>query len=199
MEKVKKKILFLAIIVIVGIIIGIIFSNVLSINDEKIVTLKITNYFNNLKEDIPIDYVSNLFNSLKNNFIYLLIIWFLGLSIIGLLLNNFILFFKSFILGFIIGSIIHIYLFNGIILSIIYIFPSLIINILVFTMLVYYANNISLKLFNLLFLKKDIKVGIFIKKYLKLLLISAIVLIISSTLETFLTPFLLKLFSYFIK
>ena len=199
MEKVKKKILFLAIIVVVGIIIGIIFSNILNSNDEKIVTLKITNYFNNIKDDVPIDYVSNLFNSLKNNFIYLIIIWFLGLSVIGLFLNNFILFFKSFILGFIIGSIINIYLFNGIILSIIYILPSLIINILVITMLVYYANNISLKLFNLLFLKKDIKITLFIKKYSKLLLISIVILTISSILETFLTPFLLKLFSYFIK
>ena len=198
MERMKKKMLFLIIIVIVGIISGIIFSNILSKNDEEIVVLKITDYFNNIKNDTPIDYMYNLISSLKNNIIYLVIIWLLGLSIIGLVINNFILFFKNFILGFTMGCIIKIYLFKGIVLSIIYIFPSLIINILIIIMMVYYANHLSLNLFDFLFLKKDIKFHYIIKRYIKILLISSIILVISSFLETFLTPFILKLFSFLI-
>ena len=199
MDKLKKKLLFLIIIIIIGIVVGIIFSNILSASDEKIVTLKITDYFNNLKNDISIDYLNNLIFSIKNNFVYLLVIWIFGLSIIGLVLNNFILFFKSFIIGFIVGSIINIYLYGGIILSILYIFPSLVINILVYGIVTYYANNFSLKLFNFIFLKKEAKFSIIIKKYLKILGVCSICLIVSSILETFLTPFVIKLFSFLIK
>ena len=199
MNRLKKKYVFLLVIIIIGTIAGIMFSNVLSDSDEKIVMLKITDYFNNLKDDVKIDYFNNLLNSLKNNYIYLIFIWVFGLSIIGLILNNFILFFKSFIMGFIIGSIINIYLYNGIILSILYVFPALIINIMVYGILVYYANNISIKLFDLIFLKKDIKINAYVKRYSKLLLLSSIIIFISSILETYLTPFLIKLFIFLIK
>ena len=46
MDKLKKKYMFLIIIVIIGIIMGIVFSNILSIHDKKIVTTKIEDYFN---------------------------------------------------------------------------------------------------------------------------------------------------------
>ena len=97
MSKLKKKYMFLLIIAILGIVIGIIFSNILSAPDEKLVYTKLTTFFNNLKDDIKIDYWKNLLEILKNNFLYLGCILIFGISIIGLVLNNFILFFKSFI------------------------------------------------------------------------------------------------------
>ena len=199
MDKVKQKILFLIIIIVIGIILGILFSNILNDNDQKLVYIKLTEYFNNLKDDVSIDYFHNFISIIRNNYIYLIIIWILGLSIIGLIINNFILFFKSFILGFSIGSIINIYLYRGIILSIVYVFPSLIINILVYMVVIYYANNISIKLFNFLFKKKDIKFNLLTSKYLKILCISSLILLFSSILETFFNPFLIKLFSFLIK
>ena len=198
MDKIKKKYLFLAIIVLIGIAVGILFSNILSNLDSKLVTTKITTYFNNLKNEIKIDYLKNLITSLKNNFIYLTIIWILGVSIIGLLLNNFILFFKSFILGFSIGSIINIYLFRGLVLSILYVFPAHLLNILVLLIMTYYANNISLKIFNVLFRKKDYQFTFILKKYFKTYLILLIALIFSSIIETFVMPFFIKLFSFLI-
>ncbi len=199
MDKVKKHFLFLLIIVIVGITSGVIFSNILNVNDSKIVITKVSEYFNNLKDDIEIDYLYNLLTSLKTNFIYLIVIWILGLSIIGLVINNFILFFKSFVLGFSIGSIINIYLYAGIILASLYIFPALIINIIVYGILTFFANDFSIKLFKVLFMKKEIHFHILIKRYFKILLYSSIILIFSSLLETFLMPFLIKLFSFLIK
>lgn len=199
MQKLKKKYMFLIIIVIIGIITGILFSNILSMEDNRLVTNKITEYFNNLKNDIPINYVKNLITSLKNNLLCISAIWILGLSIIGLLFNNFILFFKSFVLGFSIGSIINIYLYNGLILSFLYVFPSLLINIVVFLIMTYFANDIGIKLFNLLFKKKEIKFSLIIKRYSKILLCLSIVLVVSSLIETFIMPFMIKLFSFLIK
>lgn len=199
MAKFKKKYIFLFILVIVGILVGILFSNILSNDDSKLVTNKITSYFNNLKNDVKIDYFKNLITSLKNNLLYLAIIWILGLSVIGLLLNNFILFFKSFILGFSIGSIINIYLYSGLVLSFLYIFPSLLLNILVLLIMVYYANNFSIKLFNLIFCKKEIHFSALIKQYSMILLYLTIILIVSSLIETFIMPFSIKLFGFLIK
>ena len=199
MDKIKKKYLFLLIIVVVGIIVGVLFSNILSNEDSKLVTNKITTYFNNLRDDVPINYLSNLLNSIKNNLIYISVIWILGLGVIGLLLNNFILFFKSFIFGFSIGSIINIYLYRGLVLSFLYVFPSLILNIIVLLIMVYYANIFSYHLFNLIFRKKEINFYLLIKKYSKILLYLSIILIISSLIETFIMPFSIKLFSFLIK
>lgn len=199
MNKLKKKYLFLLIIIIIGIIMGFIFANIISDNDQKIVYEKITDFFNNLHDDIPIKYGNNLLFSLRNNMIYLILIVIFGLSIVGLVFNNFILFLKSFILGFIMGSIINIYLYSGIILSIIYVFPFMIFNLFIYLIMVSYANDFSLKLFNLLFKKKEYHFPIIIKKYFKSSLICFVMLLISSLYETFITPFTIKLFSFLIR
>ena len=79
MEKLKKKYMFLIIIVIIGIITGILFSNILSNEDNRLVTSNIGEYFNNLKRDIPINYFKNLITSLKNNLLYIYIILIIDL------------------------------------------------------------------------------------------------------------------------
>lgn len=199
MKNLRKNFLFLIIIIISGIICGILFANILSTEDEKLVYIKITDYFTNLKNNVPINYFENFLTSLKNNYLYLIVIWLLGLSIIGLVINNFLLFLKSFILGFSIGSIINIYLYSGIILSFWYIFPVQLLNLLIYFLIVHYANIFSFKLFQVLFMKKEYHFKELIKKYSKLLGITAIILFISSLLETFLTPFIIKLFGFLIK
>ncbi len=199
MDKLKKKYLFLLIIIIIGIIMGFLFANILSSSDQKIVFEKISSYFNNLKNDIMIDYGRNLFVSIKNNIIYLILIVVFGLSIIGLLFNNFILFLKSFILGFSFGSIINIYLYRGIILGFIYVFPIMIFNILIYAVMISRANDFSIKLYNVLFKKKEYQFANIIKNYFKLAGISLILLLLSSVYETFITPFTIKLFSFLIK
>ena len=199
MNKIKKKYLFLIIIVIIGVITGFIFANIISNNDQKIVYEKITYFFNNIKEDVHIKYWNNLLFSLNNNIIYLILITIFGLSIIGLFFNNFILFLKSFILGFIASSIINIYLYNGIVLSIIYVFPFMILNLFTYLIMISYANDFSVKLFYLLFKKKEYNFHIIIKKYFAVSLICLVLLLVSSLYETFITPFVLKLFSFLIK
>jgi len=198
MDKEKKKYIFLISITVIGIIIGIIFSNILNDNDKILVEEKLTTFFVNIKNNKEINYLSNFLNSFLNNTTSLVLIWVLGLSIIGLILNNFILFFKSFVIGFGIGSIINIYLYKGIIGAILYIFPHILINIFVFIVLIYYANNFSIKLFKSLFLKKEFKFNEIMKKYSKILLYGFILLLISSILETFLSPIIIKLFTFMI-
>lgn len=199
MEKEKKKYLFIISIVVIGIFIGIVFANVINKADKILVEDKLTTYFLNIKDNKNINYFGNLLNSFLNNNLYLIIIWLLGLSIIGIVLNNFIIFFKSFVIGFSIGSIINVYLYKGIIGALIYIFPHHIINILVYVVLIYHANNFSIKLFKTLFLKQDNKIKELMPKYIKILLYCFIDLSISALLETFLSPFIIKFWTFTIK
>ncbi len=199
MEKEKKKYLFIISIAVIGIFVGIVFANVINKADKVLVEDKLTTYFLNIKDNKNINYFGNLLNSFLNNNLYLIIIWLLGLSIIGIVLNNFIIFFKSFVIGFSIGSIINVYLYKGIIGALIYIFPHHIINILVYVVLIYHANNFSIKLFKTLFLKQDNKIKELMPKYLKILLYCFIALSISALLETFLSPFIIKFWTFTIK
>ena len=198
MDREKKKYIFLISITVIGIIIGIIFSNILNDNDKILVENKLTTFFINIKNNKEINYLSNFLNSFLNNTTTFILICILCLSIIGIILNNFILFFKSFVVGFGIGSIINIYLYKGIIGALLYIFPHILINVFVFIVLIYYANNFSIKLFKSLFLKKEFKFSEIMKKYSKMLFYGFSLLIISSILETFLSPIIIKLFTFMI-
>lgn len=194
----KHKYLFLIVLVIIGIISGIIFSNIITYNDQMIVNEKMTEYFNNIKENTQINYWGNFFNSLNVNFFYMLCIWIFGLSIIGIIINIFILFFKSFILGFTIGSFIMVYGYKGILGLSLYSLHHLL-NIIIYILLTYYAINFSYKLFKSLFLKKQIKFTGIMQKYIRILVFSSIILLISSIYETFLLNFILKIFTFFLK
>lgn len=198
-KKNKYKYIFLITIVVLGFIIGIIFSNILSYNDKKEISLFVETYFINLKNGEEINFLSNFFNILGTNTIYMILLFIFGLSIIGIILNPFILYFKSFIIGFSVGIIITVYSFKGILFGLLYIFPHQIINLIIYILLSYYGINFSIKLFKNLFLHKNINLNEFTKKYLKVLLFSFIILLVSSLYETFFADFIMKVFTFLIK
>ena len=130
LKKNKYKYAFLITIIIVGFISGIICSNILSYNDQKEISEIVKTYFINLKNGEEINYFNNLLNNTLVNYFYLVLLFVFGLSIIGIILNPFILYFKSFILGFSVGIVINIYSFKGIVFGILYLFPHQIINLI---------------------------------------------------------------------
>ena len=198
-KKYKYKYLFLITISILGFISGIIFSNILSYSDFKDVSSVVKDYFLNLKDNVDINYLSNFINSISVNSLYLVLLFIFGLSIIGIILNPFILYFKSMVLGFSVGIIISIYGFRGIPLAIFYLFPNQILNIIIYILMSFYGINLSIKLFKSLFLRKSTNYQDFMKKYLIVLGLSFGVLLISSLYETFIADFIMKLFTFLIK
>jgi len=199
LRKNKYKYLFLITIVIIGIISGIIFSNILSYNDKQEVTNILKDYFINLKDNQDINYLNNFFNILGSNFIYLILMFIFGISIIGIIFNIFVLYFKSFIIGFSMGSIILTYSFKGILGAFLYIFPHIIINLVIYVLICFYGINLSIKLFKALFLKKQFNWNEVMKKYFKIFVLSTITLLITTIYETFLANFVMKLFTFLIK
>ena len=198
-QKNKYKYIFLSIIVLIGFITGFIFSNILSYSDHQAISEVLKKYFLGIKNNLDINYLGNFLNTFSINYLYMILIWVFGISIIGIILNPFILYFKSFIIGFSCGIIISVYSYLGILGSILYIFPHLLINLIIYILLSFYGMKLSILLFKSLFLKKQFNFPDFMKKYLKILLFSGVILLISAIYETFLSNFVMKLFTIFLK
>lgn len=189
----KKINLFVIFIIILGIISGSIFLVILNSNDKNTTTNIITNFMSNINSN-NIDNFKSLTNSLIENSILILLIWFLGMSMIGTLFSIFIIYIKGFTIGFSISSFILAYKYKGIIASIFYLLPGQLISLLSCILLSVYTILFSKNIFKLLFLKeKNINFGSFFKKYLLILGISIFLLFISSLSESYLFPSLLKL------
>ena len=198
LKKNKYKYLFLITIIILGFLSGIVLANILSYNDKKEVGEIVETYFLNLKNNESINYIGNFLNDLGVNFFYLLLLFMFGISIIGIVLNPFILYFKSLITGFSVGIIISLYSFKRILGGILYLFPTQLLNLLIYMLVSFYGINLSIRLFKVLFLRKNINNNEFMKKYFQVLLFSSIVLLISTLYETFLADFVMKFFTLFI-
>lgn len=114
----KKNFLIIAIIFILGISLGIIFINT-SNNFQK---EELNNYINalikNIKYTDNISRIDLLFLSIKQNTCFILIVWFLGCTIIGGLFIYVTILYKGFAIGYTVSSIIAVLgIKNGIIFS----------------------------------------------------------------------------------
>lgn len=198
-KKNKYKYMFLITIILIGFIMGIIFSNILSYNDHQQISEVLKKYFLGIKNNQDINYLNNFINNFSVNYLYMLAIWIFGLSIIGIILNPFILYLKSFIIGLSVGVIISTYGLIGITGVILYIFPHVLINLIVYLLLSFYGIKLSINLFKALFLKKNFNSSEFMHKYLVILGLSALILLITTLYETFLADFVMKLFTILLK
>lgn len=189
----KRKYLFLTIIMTIGIISGIIFIFFISKEDKSLVKQELELLFSNIKDN-KLNYGNSLINSVSSSLVYLSIIWILGVSIIGIPVVIFMLFLKGFVFGFSISSIIANYGFNGVILSFITQIPSNLILLIIYLLMGFYAINFSIRLFQVLFFKKEVNLSFYFKRYNQIALISLGCIVIASLVETFLIPFLVKFF-----
>lgn len=192
MKKISKNklLLFLIIITIISILLGIFFIAVISNDNQELVKSTINSYFLDINEN-KIRYFKNLWSILTSNLFLILFIWIMGISIIGIIISLILLIYKSFLIGFSFTSILYTYGFKGLISGTIYIFPE-IINLFIVFVLTYYSISFSILLVNYLFKKKEYN-RIFVRRYLKLLVISSLIIIFSTLISTFVIPNLLRI------
>ena len=189
----KKIMTFLNVIAIVGIIAGGIFMIVLSKNDKETVLNSIKDFFDKLINN-KFNFAGTLKNTLISNLLFSFIIWVIGISVVGVLIVIFIIFYKSFTLGFTISSIIYTYSIKGALLALIYVFPNLVINLLVLLYLSSYSIKLSIILIKSILKKDNLNFKAFINNYSKVFLISIIFLIVTSLYESFISPIILRYF-----
>lgn len=198
---IKQKKLYRIIItlMIFGIISGILFIFFISKESKTKALVSIKNFFDLMNTSTGVNYGKSLLNTLVNNIGYVLLIWLLGISIIGLPITIILAFMKSFIVGFSISSIISCYKAKGILGAFLYVFPHQIIILFIYLLLSFYSISFSIKLFKSLFLKQTINFRVVMQKYIKILLISLIGIIIVSLYEVFISTYFIKLFTMLLK
>lgn len=194
----KKIIFFLLVLGLIGLITGSFFTTILSSSDQGLVKEYIQNFMTNIASK-ELNYFSSLNNSLLGGLGYMLVIWLLGISVIGIPIVLFMYFSKFFILGFSISSFILTYKFKGMLLAFFYIFPEHIISLILYLLITLYSVKMSFNLIYSVFKKKEINLKIFISKYLIVLLVAIIGISICSLYETFIVPFILNKLSFLIK
>lgn len=184
--------IFIYSLVIFGIISGSIFLIMSNETDKTSVIEQITNFFNNVNTN-NIDNVQALKNSLIINYIFIITIFILGFSIIGIIINVFLVYLKGFLVGFSISSIFLTYNYKGIIAAIIYTIPSQLLNIIIISILSIYSIMFSKHLITVILSKKPVSTRNILKKYSIIFIFGVIVTLISSLLEVYLFPNILKL------
>lgn len=109
----KKLFLRLLFFILIGIIIGVIYFNVVLEDVEREeISVFVLNTRTRLKENVGLDYIKLLINSIKKNTSYILLIGILGLFVFGNLLVYIILIFKGVSLGFTISTFLYSFSFS---------------------------------------------------------------------------------------
>lgn len=190
----SKKINFIVLtILFLGVVSGAIFANVIDLNDKKLVLDKIQLFITNI-DNQTINSIQAFKNSIITNLSYSLIIWILGMTIIGVIINIFILYLKGFIFGFSLSAFILTYSYKGIILSILYTIFGQLLNLLVLIILTIYSIMFTTNLLKqIIKTKQNLNLPKYFKNYSLIFLITIIISFISSISEAFLFPTLINL------
>lgn len=198
-KKERNKLWFIIIIFLIGVILGSLFINFITDSDKSLLIGQVNDYLLSVKKLSKDVFGFDAFLSyLLNNILQLIIIFVLGISMIGVFIVIFIMFFKGFMLGSTLSVMILKYKLKGILGCFLYVFPVMILNILIYVFLSFFALYASSK-FIKAFLKKDnLNFKTFLGKYFLAFVISIILIILTSLLDAYLTPLLTKLFTYLI-
>lgn len=196
--KINKKIfVFLFVLMLMGIIAGSIFTTILNSSDKELVINHLNEFIDNINNN-RLDYLFALKNNLITNISYVILIWLLGISVIGLPIIIIMFFTKCFILGFSVGSILTTFKLKGILVSLVYVFPGQVISLLFLLLLMMYSMSFTFKMIYAILKKKSIDFKLIMNKYFKILLIVLGVIILMSLCDTYLMPRLIKLLIPFI-
>lgn len=188
----KRYVLFCLILVILGIVAGSLFIIILNSSDKNLVIEYIKAFIDSIKNN-NFNYIDTLKNTLIINYLVIFIVSIIGFTYFLTPVNVLVLFYKSFVIGFSLSSFILTYKIKGLLLSIVYIFPHLIINILLFSLLIAFTLKLSIKMINCIIKKKEVNMRLYFNKYLYTALFIGIAITITSIYESFIAPYLLKL------
>jgi len=192
----KTYFIFLVSLFAIGILSGIIFFLLLNNTGKEEVINNLNSYFN-LSDNY--NYLNILLDNLKNNFLNILLLWILGISVIGIFIIIFLYFMEGFSIGFIISSIFYRFKYKGIVGSILYLFPGKLLYLLIIFILTFFAGIFSYHLLKNIIKKEEQSLNIYFRKYLKILVFSLILALLCSFFETFITPIMIKVWTFLIK
>ena len=186
----KKVVIFLFVISFIGVVTGALFMTVLSSQDKQLVAETLSSFLENIE---PTNYLASLTNNVIINVLFIVIIWLLGFSIIGLPIVVILLFKKAFTVSFTLSSFVANYGLKGSLIGFLYNFPHQFVIFVIYLYLGCYAIKVSLALIHSIIKRKTIDFKAIMNRYLLVLVVSLLVVVIMTLVETFVTPYLLKI------
>ena len=193
-EKYKKEYKLLCITFIIGIIIGVLYIQKKNTTEISNINSYIKTLIDNIKNSHSINKIVLLLECLKNNCLFILLIWFLGCTIIGSFLVYLTCLYKGFSIGYTITAIIlSLGAKNGIIFSL----STMLLQNIVLICAMFLVANSGIQLY--VNIKKNcvnLKIELF--KHTMIMLISLMLSIIASFIEVYIsTNFLIFLKDFF--
>ena len=186
----KKINYFTATIIILGIISGSVFLISLNPTDKTAVIDQIKTFISNINNN-KINSGLALKNSLLINYIFIGLIFCLGLSMIGIIVNVFLTYIRGFIIGFSLSSMILTYSYKGIVIAALYAFPVQLLNLFSVWAITTYSIMFSKNLLAMIMNQKKNSTNN-LKKYFVILIICIITSFLASVIESYLFPNILK-------
>ena len=187
----KNLFVFLVVIIAVGIASGSVFVTLLNNDDKVLVSNYLNDFLGNLNSN-SLNYEGAFINTVVFTLGLALLIWLLGISVIGFALILLLLFIKAFSLGFSIASIIINFNFKGILIAGAYVIPHHIINLMIYLLISSYSLVLSYRLINSFTKKKNFEFKGVFNRYLFILGFSLIILLLSVFYEVYLAPKLIN-------
>ncbi|MBS4539969.1 stage II sporulation protein M [Clostridium sp. D2Q-11] len=180
------------VILMIGISAGVITIKILSESQRGELHSFISNFFSNIDSQ-KIDNVSLLKYSIFNNLKTTLVIWILGLIILGVPITLGIVLFRGFTIGFTIGFMINDFGFKGLMLALLTLIPQ---NIFIIPgIIIISSSSISYSINFIKRRKKNKKESLFKETFgfSFFILITCLCFIIGGIVEAYITPYLMKI------
>lgn len=195
MKKLLKKRIFKYFIILLalGFLFGITFMFFLKDLDKFTIKSGLEEYMN-LISSKDYSHFKGFISSLKTNLLYISLIWVFGIIFLLLPVLVFMIFYKGFMVGFMLSSFILTYKIKGIIYFIIFIFPHEIINIFSILLFSMYALKFAKRIAEAIYRNEEVNLRKVIFNYVIIYGVFLVVALLSSLIEIYINSFILKLF-----
>lgn len=189
-ENLKSYILVI-IIFIIGIVAGVIFINNTNETQSTEIQGYINNFINSLKQDYHIDKMELMKNSLGDNLILIVSMWFIGSTVIGMPIVFGILLYRGFCIGYTAASIIAVL---GVQKGILFLFTTMFLQNLIFIPVIMCMAVSCIKLYKSIMKdKRRENVKIEIIRHTLISIILLVILVFASLVEVYISTNLLML------
>lgn len=182
---------FTTILIFIGIFFGAIIVNSLNIEQKNDLYLYLNRFFKQIINE-PAMSASDLFNQSFSHYLkYIGFIWILGISVIGLPIILILLFLKGIVIGFTVGFLVSQMGIKGFFLALVSVLPQNLILIPTFIIVGVASISFSLRMIRMQF-KKSQPFGPLLMKYSMLMFGVIALIMLSSSIEAWISPFLMK-------
>lgn len=178
-----KEYFLVTIIFVIGIIIGVIFINNLSENQSNEISTYINSFLENIKNNNNFNYADLFKDSVIQNLVLVVTLWFVGATLIGIPLVFAIVLFRGFCLGYTISAVMHVL---GIPNGIVFVLTSMFLQNIIFIPAVIALAVSGIRLYHIVVKDRSsegIKYAIIRHSVFSIVIL--VLLIISSVIEVF--------------